>query len=105
MAQTQRQPGNPGFTGHHVPGTAIQPGGMDADEHLIAGGTWQVELGPLEHTGVSVRSMDDGAHARWVAMRGTFGEIHQGHSIKREQRNGFSYSVRTICCARLHLTL
>jgi hypothetical protein len=31
-AQTQRQPGNPGLTSHHVPGTAIQPGGMDADE-------------------------------------------------------------------------
>jgi hypothetical protein len=36
----------------------------------------------LKDTGVSVRSMDDGAHARWAGFGGNL----QGHSVKHEER-------------------
>ncbi|HEX2360572.1 MAG TPA: hypothetical protein VHI11_00725 [Jiangellaceae bacterium] len=61
-----------GQAGHEMPDAAVDPGGADADQHLVVLDVRLVDVPELEHVGRAVRVLDNGLHRGlrlrwWVA--------------------------------------
>ena len=63
-AQPGHEACHAGQAGHEVPGTAIEAGGPDGDEHLAVARGGHVEAARPQDVGCPVGVLDDGAHRR-----------------------------------------